>query len=81
MINTRQNHYSIKLAQFVIKIRTRIYSGKKHQIRIHALSMGNPLVSDPKYIDEKTLLENKQLVLRLFLHNIYYKYIYDGEEK
>jgi hypothetical protein len=43
--------------------------------------MGNPLVSDPKYIDEKTLLENKQLVPRLFLHNIYYKYVYDGEEK
>jgi 23S rRNA-/tRNA-specific pseudouridylate synthase len=59
----------------------RIYSGKKHQIRIHALSVGNPLVSDPKYIDKETLLENKKLVPRLFLHNIYYKYKYDGEEK
>ena len=59
----------------------RIYSGKKHQIRVHAKSIGNPLVSDPKYLDKKTLLENRKLVPRLFLHNIYYKYIYDGEVK
>jgi hypothetical protein len=30
--------------------------------------MGNPLVSDPKYIDEETLLENKKLVPRLQIY-------------
>ena len=59
----------------------RIYSGKRHQIRVHANSIGNPLVSDSQYLDKKTLLENKKLVPRLFLHNIYYKYVYDGEVK
>ena len=58
------NYYSLVIV--------RIYSGLTHQIRLHMLSIGHPLVSDRNYItDPKLLKENKEISGRTFLHNFF----------
>ena len=56
------NYYSLVII--------RIYSGLTHQIRLHMLSIGHPLVSDRNYVtDSKILKSNKEISERTFLHN------------
>jgi 23S rRNA pseudouridine955/2504/2580 synthase len=50
-------------------VRVRIYTGRTHQIRVHSLHLGHPIVGDEKYGDFNL---NKQLArakhTRMFLH-------------
>ena len=44
-------------------------TGRTHQIRVHAASVGNPIAGDPKYGDSQFNIDMKSLgVTRLFLH-------------
>ena len=49
----------------------RIFTGRTHQIRVHMKSLGTTIVSDDLYTDESVREKNKELVERMFLHNIY----------
>lgn len=50
-------------------VEARPITGRTHQIRVHALHMGHPLVGDERYGDEATNRSFKSLGLkRLFLH-------------
>ncbi|MGH8506598.1 MAG: RluA family pseudouridine synthase [Stenotrophobium sp.] len=47
-----------------------IFSGRTHQIRVHALSLGHPVAGDTKYGDRETQKFIKELGLkRMFLHS------------
>jgi 23S rRNA pseudouridine1911/1915/1917 synthase len=59
----------------------RIFTGKTHQIRVHMKSIGHPIVSDPQYVEKEKYNENKKIMDRCFLHNIYYEFEYDNELK
>ena len=56
-----------------------IFTGKTHQIRIHMKNIGCPIVSDPQYLDDDLLKQNKKIINRCFLHNIYYGFNYNNE--
>lgn len=50
-----------------------IHTGRTHQIRVHMLHLGHPLVSDDRYLIEKgdpelSLLKDRGICPRLFLH-------------
>lgn len=45
-----------------------ITSGRTHQIRVHMLHLGHPLVSDEKYLAPEMLQEDRSWCQRLFLH-------------
>lgn len=50
-------------------VEARPVTGRTHQIRVHAQSMGHPIVGDERYGDEKVNREFRRLGLkRLFLH-------------
>lgn len=50
-------------------VEARPVTGRTHQIRVHAQSMGHPIVGDDRYGDEKVNRESRRLGLkRLFLH-------------
>ncbi len=57
-------------------VEARIFTGRKHQIRIHASHIGNPIAGDKKYGDFKW---NRGLVSfglkRIFLHAHYIKFL------
>jgi len=46
-----------------------IKTGRTHQIRVHMLHLGHPLVSDDKYVTTEQLAEDRSWCPRLFLHN------------
>jgi 23S rRNA pseudouridine955/2504/2580 synthase len=55
-----------------------IETGRTHQIRVHASSIGHPVVGDNKYNMHNSKLINKKLNLRrLFLHAYYLSFYYD----
>lgn len=43
-------------------------TGRTHQIRVHLLALGYPIVSDNLYLNERTYLENRKHFKRLMLH-------------
>ncbi|MBK1643993.1 RluA family pseudouridine synthase [Thiocapsa imhoffii] len=50
-------------------VEAELVTGRTHQIRVHAASLGTPLAGDPKYGDEEANRRLKALGLgRLFLH-------------
>ncbi|TAN34025.1 RNA pseudouridine synthase [Patescibacteria group bacterium] len=49
-------------------LRVKIHTGRMHQIRVHLLAYGNPLVGDPLYIKRKQKRKWDQALGRLFLH-------------
>lgn len=59
-----------------------LYSGKTHQIRVHAAHLGYPIAGDDKYGDfEFNKIMKKQGLKRLFLHAVEVKFkLSDNEE-
>jgi len=57
-----------------------IYSGRTHQIRVHALALGHPVAGDRKYglRDEQKTLRDKGL-RRMFLHSHFLQLPADGD--
>lgn len=50
-------------------VEARLYSGRTHQIRVHAAYLGAPILGDDKYGDRRANAEmRKQGLSRLFLH-------------
>ena len=50
-------------------VEAELFTGRTHQIRVHAAALGHPLAGDPKYGDEAFNREMAELGLkRLFLH-------------
>jgi 23S rRNA pseudouridine955/2504/2580 synthase len=50
-------------------VEARLYTGRTHQIRVHAASLGHPVLGDKKYGDETAnKMMRKQGLRRLFLH-------------
>ena len=50
-------------------VEARLYTGRTHQIRVHAASLGHPVLGDQKYGDEDAnRMVRKQGLRRLFLH-------------
>jgi 23S rRNA pseudouridine955/2504/2580 synthase len=50
-------------------VEARLFTGRTHQIRVHAQSIGHPVAGDERYGDEARNLEFRRLGLkRLFLH-------------
>ena len=55
-----------------------IETGRTHQIRVHASSIGHPVAGDSKYDTHNSKIINKKLNLkRLFLHAYYLSFYYD----
>ena len=55
-----------------------IETGRTHQIRIHASSIGHPVVGDSKYDGKNCKIINENLnIKRLFLHAYYLSFYYD----
>lgn len=46
----------------------KIHTGRTHQIRVHMLAFGHPVVGDPLYINRKVLHDRDKILDRLFLH-------------
>jgi 23S rRNA pseudouridine955/2504/2580 synthase len=50
-------------------VEARLYTGRTHQIRVHAAHLGLPILGDPKYGDRAANLAFRKVALkRLFLH-------------
>lgn len=59
----------LKVAAQASLLEAELYTGRTHQIRVHAASIGYPVAADEKYGDKKFNAEMKVLGLkRLFLH-------------
>lgn len=61
-------------------VQAELGTGRTHQIRVHAQSLGSPLAADPKYGSEAFNHRTKTLGLkRLFLHAVSVAWKQDGE--
>ena len=61
-------------------VQAELGTGRTHQIRVHAQSLGSPLAADPKYGNEAFNQRTKALGLkRLFLHAVSVAWKQDGE--
>ena len=61
-------------------VQAELGTGRTHQIRVHAQSLGSPLAADPKYGNEAFNQRTKTLGLkRLFLHAVSVAWKQDGE--
>ena len=76
-------HTKIKLIKNFISycfVEITIETGRTHQIRLHAESMGHPIAGDAKYNDKNIKDMNKRIKLkRLFLHSYYLSFYFDRE--
>ena len=62
-------------------VMVRIFTGRTHQIRIHMkYYLGNSIVSDDRYTTKKEINNNKKIINRVFLHNIFLSYYYDEKQ-
>ncbi|MDP8266592.1 MAG: RNA pseudouridine synthase [Candidatus Aceula meridiana] len=58
---TTKEYYSL--------LEVQIITGRTHQIRVHVSSIGHPIVSDDRYIDDKNMLDaDRDFCPRIFLH-------------
>ena len=58
-------------------VEVEIETGRMHQIRIHAASIGHPIAGDNKYGNKKSIDKDKLINLkRLFLHSHYISFYY-----
>lgn len=63
-------------------LRIKIKTGRTHQIRVHLLSIGHPIVGDNLYFNKKSALKNKKLALdKLMLFSIKLEFIDLKKEK
>ncbi len=49
-------------------LNVKIHTGRTHQIRVHMLAFGHPVVGDPLYMNRKILHDRDKTLDRLFLH-------------
>ena len=63
-------------------VEVRLLTGRTHQIRVHAASIGHPIAGDEKYGDEEFNREMKSKGLRrLFLHAHFLGFSLEGHEQ
>lgn len=60
--------YSKKKGESYSEILLYPKTGRTHQIRVHMSYIHHPLVSDPLYVGEKLLFQDKMWCSRMFLH-------------
>ena len=56
-------------------------TGRKHQLRAHAVTLGTPILGDGKYGQRKAFLKNDQIATRLHLHARGMKFIHPAGHK
>lgn len=56
-----------RFARFTL-LRVKIHTGRTHQIRVHMLAYGHPVVGDTVYYNKKLNLKRDYVLGRLFLH-------------
>ena len=59
---------SRKFARFTL-LKVKIHTGRTHQIRVHMLAYGNPLVGDKLYFNKKLNRKRDKELGRMFLHS------------
>jgi len=70
-----------KFAQATL-VEANLFTGRTHQIRVHALSMGHPVAGDGRYGDEAQNLAFRQRGLkRLFLHAAELSFLHPRDHK
>jgi 23S rRNA pseudouridine955/2504/2580 synthase len=63
-------------------VEARLYTGRTHQIRVHAASLGHPVLADQKYGDEyANKMMRKRGLRRLFLHASRLSFRWPGEKE
>lgn len=56
-------------------VEARLYTGRRHQIRVHLYSIGHPVVGDPLYGD----IEKQKKFSRMYLHSSLISFKLDGK--
>ena len=70
----------LKLFKSYSYVEIEIETGRTHQIRAHAASIGHPVVGDNKYGGKISKTQNKLIKLhRIFLHSYYLSFYYNKE--
>ena len=61
-------------------VEVEIETGRTHQIRVHAASIGHPIAGDNKYSNDEFKNKNKEISLnRLFLHSSHLSFYYEDK--
>lgn len=58
----------------------RLFTGKKHQIRLHMKSLGTPIVGDRAYNIQENYEQNMDISRRMFLHNFKLCVVLDNQQ-
>ena len=85
-LNNTSGKYAHTKIKLIKNFRTYSYveitieTGRTHQIRLHAESIGHPIAGDIKYNDKNIKEMNKRIKLkRLFLHSYYLSFYHDKQ--